>query len=64
VFSDYHDIEIKQDTLNGVGFKVKTSEIFYDDDDGGYWGLFYAGKMPSKKEIKFLIDIEKESIGY
>jgi hypothetical protein len=55
-FADYHDIIYKADELNEIFVtKIKYKEIAFDGD---YWGLFYVGKMPSRKTIhKLLVDM-------
>lgn len=35
--------------------RIKCKEIFKKEFDNNYYGLFYTGKLPSKKEINSLI---------
>ena len=55
-FDDYHDIKDKAEYLNEIFVtKIKYKEIAFD---GFYWGLFYVGKMPSRKTIhKLVVDM-------
>lgn len=46
-FYDYHDITGLEESMTAQGWKA--AEIAFD---GKYWGLFWVGAKPSKKEIK------------
>lgn len=53
-FGDYHDIKYHCDDLNDVFVaRVKCKEVAFHD--GKYWGLFYIGKLPSKKQLKIAL---------
>ena len=61
-FSDYHEIDNLEDTLNsdgGIGKKIKSHECGFVAPY--YLGLFYTGKRPSKAEILKMIRTE---LGY
>jgi hypothetical protein len=55
---DYHDIEMLENLLLGLGLEIKVKEIetaHYSKDWEYYAALVYKDTLPSKEEIKKLI---------
>lgn len=50
-FYDYHDIKCLAEDLKDIIPPIKWKELDYEKY-GCYVGLFYIGKLPSKKEIE------------